>query len=56
VLAEADTLDFLVMDVMLAYTQYQQDKAEAKRKGTAPAAPNLPLNTLEKMIERTRQQ
>ena len=55
VLAEADTLDFLVMDVMLAYTQYQQDKAEAKRTGTAPRAPDIPINTLEQMIERARQ-
>lgn len=44
------------MDVMLAYTQYQQEKAEAKRTGTAPRAPEIPINTLEKMIERTRQQ
>ena len=54
VLATADTLDFLVMDVVLAYNRYEQDKADAKRKGVAPTAPNLPLNTLQEMVERVK--
>jgi len=54
VLAEADTLDFLVMDVVLAYNKYSQDKADAQRKGVAPPAPNIPLNTLQEMVERVK--
>jgi hypothetical protein len=54
VLAEADTLDFLVMDVVLAYNKYSQDKADAHRKGVAPPAPNIPLNTLQEMVERVK--
>jgi hypothetical protein len=54
VLAEADTLDFLVMDVVLAYNKYSQDKSDAQRKGLAPPAPKLPLNTLQQMIERVK--
>ena len=54
VLAEADTLDFLVMDVVLAYNKYSQDKSEAQRKGVAPAPPKLPLNTLQEMVERVK--
>jgi hypothetical protein len=54
VLSEADTLDFLVMDVVLAYNKYSQDKADAQRKGVAPTAPNLPLNTLQQMVERVK--
>ena len=53
-LAEADTLDFLVMDVALSYTKYTQDRAEARRKGQAPPAPDIPLNTLQDMIERVK--
>jgi hypothetical protein len=54
VLSTADTLDFLVMDVVLAYNKYEQDKADAKRKGVAPTAPNLPLNTLQEMVEKVK--
>ena len=54
VLATADTLDFLVMDVVLAYDRYRSDKDEAKRTGRAPAAPALPLNTLQEMVKRVR--
>jgi hypothetical protein len=56
VLAEADTLDFFVMDVVLAYNRYEQDKSEAQRQGRAPTAPALPINTLQAMVERVRQQ
>jgi len=54
VLATADTLDFLVMDVVLAYDRYRSDQDEAKRTGRAPAAPALPLNTLQEMVKRVR--
>jgi hypothetical protein len=54
VLAEADTLDFFVMDVVLAYHKYEQERSQAKSKGQAPPAPNLPLNTLQEMIERVK--
>ncbi len=55
VLAEADTLDFLVMDVVLAYNKYHQDKADAKHRGVAPPVPDIPINTLEQMIQRVKQ-
>ena len=42
------------MDVVLAYNRYEQDKADAKRKGVAPTAPNLPLNTLQEMVKRVK--
>jgi hypothetical protein len=54
VLATADTLDFMVMDVVLAYNRYEQDKADNKRKGLPPTAPNIPLNTLQEMVERVK--
>ena len=54
VLAKADTLDFLVMDVVLAYDRYTQDKQQAQKTGRAPTAPDLPINTLQQMIERVR--
>ena len=53
-LRRADTLDYIVMDVATSYQQYLRDKEEAKRKGVAPTAPNLPLNTLKDMMERVR--
>jgi len=54
VLATADTLDFMVMDVVLAYNRYEQDKSENKRKGLPPTAPNIPINTLQEMVERVK--
>ena len=42
------------MDVVLAYNRYEHDKADAKRKGVAPPAPNIPLNTLQEMVERVK--
>jgi hypothetical protein len=54
VLATADTLDFMVMDVVLAYNKYEQDKNENKRKGLPPPAPNIPINTLQEMVERVK--
>jgi len=54
VLDLADTLDFLVMDVSLAYHRYEREKSEAKAKGMAPPAPDLPLNTLQEMVERIK--
>ena len=42
------------MDVVLAYNRYEQDKAEAKRKGLPPTAPKIPLNTLQEMVKRVK--
>jgi hypothetical protein len=42
------------MDVVLAYNKYSQDKSEAQRKGIAPPAPNLSLNTLQEMVEKVK--
>lgn len=55
VLSTADTLDFLVMDVVLSYQKYEQDKADATKKGVAPAIPKIPLNTLQEMIDKVKQ-
>ena len=54
VLTEADTLDFLVMDVVLAYERYDRERADAQQRGVAPPVPDIPINTLEKMIERVK--
>lgn len=56
VLKEADTLDFTVMDVTLSYERYQTEREEAKSNGAAPPIPNIPVNTLQQMIERVRGQ
>lgn len=54
VLAEADTLDYLVMDIAVAHDRWQRERAEAKGRGLPPPAPDLPINTLQAMIERVR--
>jgi len=54
VLEQADTLDYLVMDIAQAYERYQREKSEARSRGQAPPAPDLPINTLQDMIERVR--
>lgn len=54
VLARADTLDFLVMDVSLSWQRYQQDKSDAKSKGVAPTPPELSVNKMKEMIDRVR--
>ena len=42
------------MDVVLAYNRYEQDKADNKRRGLPPTIPEIPLNTLQEMIERVK--
>jgi len=58
VLTQADTLDFLVMDVAQAWERYQHEQAEkkakAKAQGLPPPAPDIPINTLQAAIERVR--
>jgi hypothetical protein len=56
VLSTADTLDFVVMDVVLAYDRYQRERETAKQAGVAPPAPQLPINTLQEMMQRVRGQ
>jgi hypothetical protein len=54
VLERADSLDYYVMDVSLGYQRYLQDKEEAKSRGVAPTAPEIPVNKLQEMIKRVR--
>jgi hypothetical protein len=44
----------MVMDVVMAYTRYEQEKADNKRQGLPPPGPEIPLNTLQEMIERVK--
>lgn len=55
VLAKADTLDYLVMDVAQAYQRYHQEREEAKSKGLPPPPPkHLTVNKMKEMVERVR--
>lgn len=54
VLDQADTLDVYVMDLAIAYQNYQRAAAEAKAKGLPPPADHLPINKLQEMMERVR--
>lgn len=52
VLEQADTLDYLVMDVAISWHRAQQEAAETG--SGQKAVPNLPVNKLQDMIERVR--
>jgi hypothetical protein len=54
VIAQADTLDYLVMDVVMSYQRAQQEKAQRQSSGAAPPVPDIPINKLQEMIERVR--
>jgi hypothetical protein len=54
VMARADTLDLLVMDVAQGWHNYQQKKVQARASGEPESVPDIPLNTLQQMIERVR--
>lgn len=55
VMAKADALDYYVMDVAMAYTRYQQERAEAKAAGRPPPAPDhLTVNKMQEMIAKVR--
>lgn len=54
VMARADTLDYVVMDVAQTWHNYQQEKAMAKSQGRPPPAPPMPLNKLQDMMERVK--
>ena len=51
VLAQADTLDVMVMDVAMSYQQYQSQRQE---RGGQPVSPNVPINRLQEMLERVK--
>lgn len=53
VLARADTLDVLVMDIAQSYRNWLEQQ-RASQPGAAPAAPQIPLNKLQEMVERHR--
>lgn len=54
VMARADTLDLLVMDVAQGWHNYQERRAHARAQGQPEPVPDIPLNTLQQMIERVR--
>jgi hypothetical protein len=54
VMARADTLDLMVMDVAQGWHHYQQRVADARNQGLPPPAPDIPLNKLQEMLERVR--
>lgn len=54
VLARADTLDLLVMDVAQSWQQQQQAQSQAQANGQPPPAPAVPINKLQEMLERVR--
>ena len=54
VLDRADTLDYFVMDVATSYHRHQQEVADARANGRPAPAPQIPINTLQEMIERVR--
>lgn len=54
VLAQADTLDYMVLDVAVTYQRYLNDREQAKNKGQPPPAPNLSVNKMKEMIERVK--
>jgi len=54
VLARADTLDYMVMDVSVSWERLQRERAEAKSRGVAPPAPALSINKMKEMVERVR--
>ena len=53
VLARADTLDVLVMDIAQSYRNWLEQQ-RASQPGAAPATPQIPLNKLQEMVERHR--
>lgn len=55
VLLRADTLDIMVADVVLSYEAWQREQQDAKNSGRAPRPPDIPINTLQAMLERTKQ-
>jgi hypothetical protein len=54
VLARADTLDLLVLDVAQSWHQQMQARANAEASGQLPPAPDIPVNKLQEMLERVR--
>lgn len=54
VLARADTVDLLVMDVAITWHAHQQAQAEQQRSGGQPLVPTMPVNKLQEMLERVR--
>ena len=54
VLARADTLDLLVLDVAQTWHDQQVQQANARASGQQPPAPDIPVNKLQEMLERVR--
>ena len=54
VMSRADTFDLMVMDVAQSWHNHQQRLAESRARGEPDPVPEIPLNTLQQMIERVR--
>lgn len=55
ILARADTVDLLVLDVARSWENYQREQADAHNSGR-PATPQIPINKLQDMMDRVKNQ
>ena len=53
ILARADTVDLLVLDVARSWENYQRAQSEASNSGR-PMTPQIPINKLQDMMERVK--
>ena len=56
-MARGDSLDVLVMDVAVSYQNRrnkEQERKQALKSGQLPDAPDIPLNTLQEMLNRVK--
>lgn len=55
ILKRADTVDLLVLDVARSWEAYQHEKTDAQNN-SRPVTPQIPLNTLQDMMDRVKNQ
>jgi len=51
---QADSFDIWVFQTSLAYQDYHQKKEQAKQGNGAPPSPNIPVNTLQDMMDKVK--
>jgi hypothetical protein len=54
VLSDADSLDFLVMDVAVSHERYVREREQARAAGHAPPAAPISVSNMQDMIKRVR--
>lgn len=54
VLSQADSLDFLVLDVAVSHERYLRERETARAAGHAPPAAPLSVSNMQDMIKRVR--